>query len=65
MANDMEQDRAEEAIAAAWEWFQRNRDVPFAVVVARAREQCPAVDAARVRAAFEERWLRWRRARRR
>src|SRR5262245_22812216 len=49
----------EEAIEAAWKFlWQEEGDLPFAVVVAFARTQCPNVTAADVRAGFEKRFAR-------
>ena len=51
----------EAAIGAAWRWFRDAKfDVPAAAVVARVRAQCPNIESARIRAAFEWRFKRTR-----
>jgi hypothetical protein len=56
---------AEVAVEAAWLWFRKNKDAPFAAVVEQARRRCPSIAPESVQAAFEERWSKWRRSRRR
>jgi hypothetical protein len=51
----------EAAIQAGWNWFVDAKfDVPAAAVVARVRAQCPNIESARIRAAFEWRFKRTR-----
>ena len=52
------------AIQAVWAWFLRNRDrdVPFAEVVARVRALAPGADVERIRVEFGKRLRRARRS---
>jgi hypothetical protein len=51
--------RQAKAIEAAWHWFcAMEKDVPFAVVVARVRARCPDVDLERIRCEFAQRLKR-------